>query len=215
MPIRFHSNTEVEEDGVTEKTGNLQLGAAVVGGYILGRTKRGRTALRLAMWLGGDQGGPAPRFVGMARSGVNQVTGSDEAKQIAETIKGPLMEAAQRAAMTAVTARVAGITQRLDERTKALNEITGSVADTVSEPKQDEQPEEPEQPEAEQEHGQDEPEDEQESEPEPKPEQEPEPEAEQPKEEPQPEPEQPKEPEQAPRAPHTRPAPRMTRPRRG
>ena len=31
----------------------VKIGAAVVGGYVLGRTKKGRAAIRLAMWLAG------------------------------------------------------------------------------------------------------------------------------------------------------------------
>ena len=117
---------------MSDKTGNVKLGAAVVGGYVLGRTKKGMLALRLAMYLSGDQGGPANRVIGSARHGVAQIAQSDEARQIVDQVKGPLMEALQRAALAAVTTRVSGVADRLNEHTAHLNELASGTVDTAT-----------------------------------------------------------------------------------
>lgn len=111
-----------------------KLGAAVVGGYILGRTKQGGRALRTFMWLTGSTGGP--EAVNFARSNVTKVLATEEAKAITDQVKGPLVEAVQKAAMQAVLARVTGLSQNLAERTTKLtsqvNDIAGETTDTVS-----------------------------------------------------------------------------------
>ena len=112
---------------------NAKLGAAVVGGYILGRTKKGGTALRFAMFLGGNQN--AQQLVGKGRTLASQVLASQEAKQITDQVRGPLQEAIQQAAMAAVQARMVGITKGLTARTQRLtdaaNEVVESTAETV------------------------------------------------------------------------------------
>lgn len=111
-----------------------KLGAAVVGGYILGRTKQGGRALRTFMWLTGSTGGP--EAVNFAKSNVTKVLATEEAKAITDQVKGPLVEAVQKAAMQAVLARVTGLSQNLAERTTKLtsqvNDIAGETTDTVS-----------------------------------------------------------------------------------
>jgi hypothetical protein len=105
-----------------------RLGAAVVGGYILGRTKKGGMALRLATFLSGNQMGP--QVMATARKGVTSVAQSEEAKQLVEQVRGPLMEAVRTAALTAATNRVTKMSNGLANRTAAL---TGDTIESTAE----------------------------------------------------------------------------------
>jgi hypothetical protein len=107
-----------------------RIGAAVVGGYILGRTKKGRAALRLAMWLSGSDYRP----IELARTGATQVTQSVEATKLIEQLRGPLMVAAQRAAQAAVEAQVGRLTQGIQRRTESLTGAVGPATETVTRP---------------------------------------------------------------------------------
>jgi hypothetical protein len=106
-----------------------KLGAAVVGGYLLGRTKKGGLALRLASFFSGNQAGP--QMLNMAKTGVTKVAASEEATALFAQIRGPLMDAAQQAALTAVTARVTKLSDRLVSSTQALNEVGTTIEGTA------------------------------------------------------------------------------------
>src|SRR5215212_10407848 len=99
---------------------NAKLAAAVIGGYVLGRTKKGGAALALASWLSGNQAGP--QVMSMARKGLTQVAQSEQAAQIMKQVRGPLMDAAQKAATQAVRSRVTAISDGLTARAQALSE---------------------------------------------------------------------------------------------
>jgi hypothetical protein len=66
------------------RTANAKLAAAVIGGYVLGRTKKGRAALKLASWLSGNQAGP--QAMSMAWTGVTQVAQTEHASQITQAL---------------------------------------------------------------------------------------------------------------------------------
>jgi hypothetical protein len=120
---------------VNDKTGNVKLGAAVLGGYVLGRTKKLKTGVRLAMWLAGDTGGPLPKVIGAGRSGINSLAGSEEVKALGEQVRGPLAEALQKAAMASLTSRLDRLTTGIQNRTDKLNSTVegtaGAVTDTA------------------------------------------------------------------------------------
>jgi hypothetical protein len=117
-----------------DKSTNARLAAAAVGGYVLGRTKKGGAALGLASWLGGNQAGQ--QAMAMARKGLTQVAQSEQVAQIVAQIRGQLMEAAQKAATQAALGRVTAISNGLTARTQALSEVGGTTvkgtAETVS-----------------------------------------------------------------------------------
>ena len=118
----------------TSPSTQTKLAAAVIAGYVLGRTKKGGAALALASWLSGNQAGP--QAMSMARKGLTQVAQSEQAAQIMKQVRGPLMEAAQKAATQAVRSRVTAISNGLAARTQALSEVGGTTvkgtAKTVS-----------------------------------------------------------------------------------
>jgi hypothetical protein len=113
------------------KSPKAKLAAAVIGGYVLGRTKKGGAALTLASWLSGNQAGP--QAMSMARKGLTQVARSEQAAQIMKQVRGPLMEAAQKAATQAVLSRVTAISDGLTARAQALSEVGGTTVKGTAE----------------------------------------------------------------------------------
>src|SRR5215203_2832806 len=112
------------------KSTDAQLAAAVISGYVLGRTKKGGAAINMASWLSGNQAGP--QAMSMARKGLTQVAQSEQAAQIMKQLRGPLMAAAQKAATQALLSRVTAISDGLTARTQALTEVGGTTVETVS-----------------------------------------------------------------------------------
>src|SRR5829696_6829103 len=112
------------------KSTNAKLAAAVISGYVLGRTKKVGAAINMASWLSGNQAGP--QAMSMARKGLTQVAQSEQAAQIMKQLRGPLMAAAQKAATQAVLSRVTAISDGLTARTQALTEVGGTTVETVS-----------------------------------------------------------------------------------
>jgi hypothetical protein len=100
-----------------------KLGAAVVGGYILGRTKKGMAAARFAMWLSGS-----PQVMEGARTALS----APEIKQVADQLSGPLADAARKAALAAVLNRIGGLNNALVKRTEALSNTVSGTAEDVT-----------------------------------------------------------------------------------
>jgi hypothetical protein len=100
-----------------------KLGAAVVGGYILGRTKKGMAAARFAMWLSGS-----PQVMNAARTAL----AAPEVKQITDQVSGPLADAARKAALAAVLNRVGSMSDGLAKRTEKLTGAIEGTAETVT-----------------------------------------------------------------------------------
>ena len=113
------------------KSAKTKLAAAVIGGYVLGRTKKGGAALALASWLSGNQAGP--QAMSLARKGLTQVAQSEQAAQIIKQVRGPLMEAAQKAATQAVVSRVTALSNGLTARAQALSEVGGTIVEGTAE----------------------------------------------------------------------------------
>ena len=113
------------------KSTNAKLAAAVISGYVLGRTKKGGAALNMASWLSGNQAGP--QAMSMARKGLTQVAQSEQAAQIMKQLRGPLMAAAQKAATQAVLSRVTAISDGLTARAQALSEVGGTTVEGTAE----------------------------------------------------------------------------------
>jgi hypothetical protein len=102
---------------------NAKLLAGVVGGYVLGRTKKGKAAIQLAMWASGHQGV------------LGKLTSSEEAGKLLGQLQGPALEAIQQAAIKAATARMDQLSKGLADRTEALlsaGELTDGVGEQVN-----------------------------------------------------------------------------------
>jgi len=119
----------------TQMENQAKLGAALLGGYVLGRTKKGGFALRLAtrMFLSGSQTDPKE----LARDNAMRLLDSD----IVEQLRGQIMEAAKAAANARVEALASNLTQRAealktgseaaDKAAETATQSVGDVTDTV------------------------------------------------------------------------------------
>lgn len=96
----------------------VKIGAAVAAGYLLGRTKKGKLALSLALWLGGSEFGLNPKK--LARQGLTALARSPQAANLTEQIRGPVAEAAGKAAIAVLESRVNQLSDALHDRTMKL-----------------------------------------------------------------------------------------------
>jgi hypothetical protein len=103
---------------------NLKSASAVIRGYILGRTKKGKTALRQAMRMSGKSLRPTD----LARAGAVQLARSPGVERLVEQVRGPLLEAAKQAVVTAVEAQANALSVALDKRIQALGAVTEGVS---------------------------------------------------------------------------------------
>jgi hypothetical protein len=123
--------TEEQDPTLEGQSVQTKLATAVIAGYVLGRTRKGGAALALASWLSGNQAGP--QAMSMARKGLTQVAQSEQVAQIMKQVRGPLMEAAQKAATQAVLSRVTAISDGLTARAQALSEVGGTTVKGTAE----------------------------------------------------------------------------------
>lgn len=113
-----------------DKAGTTKLGAAVVGGYLLGRFKKGKLAMRLASQLSGQT--PAQMLVEGGRQGAGKVMANDQVAEIVDQVKGPLMEALQSMMLAQVSSRVGRLSSGLENKTNELNAAAGSITTTAT-----------------------------------------------------------------------------------
>jgi hypothetical protein len=116
---------------VAEPQGNLKLGAAVMGGYLLGRFKKGRQAMRLAAYLNGGQT-PPEMLIGAGKQGVTGLMANDQAAQIVNNIKGPLMASLQDMLMAQISTRVERLSTGLENRTTELHQRAAAIPTTAT-----------------------------------------------------------------------------------
>ncbi|MGW7332340.1 hypothetical protein ACWGIU_27830 [Streptomyces sp. NPDC054840] len=94
---------------------NTTTAAALVGGYLLGRTKKARMAIGVGMFLAGRRLDLDPRRLGKLLA-ASPVTGA-----LSEQIRRELFEATKSAAAQALTRRAAGLADSLQQRTRTLS----------------------------------------------------------------------------------------------
>src|SRR5215212_6598743 len=118
---------------------NAKLAAAVIGGYILGRTKKGGAAFKLASRLSGNQADP--QAMSMAWTGLTQVAPSAQAPQTmqalgevagttvkgtAETVSGTTKKAG--GGVKGALGKVSGTTKKAGGGVKgALGKVSGTT----------------------------------------------------------------------------------------
>ncbi|MFF3359274.1 histone protein [Streptomyces sp. NPDC002917] len=164
----------------------VPLAAAIVGGYLLGRTKKGKLALSVATYLAGRRFGLEPRQ--LATEGMRRLGEIPQVAELQDQLKGEFLEAGRKAVTAAATRGVGTLAETLSERTASLGkkeEEKPKDEEDEEEPKDEEDEKEPEEEEEEPEEEEEEPEEEEE---EPEDEEEGEEEEEEPEE---PEPERP------------------------
>ncbi|MGW9080932.1 hypothetical protein [Streptomyces kronopolitis] len=99
---------------------NAKIGVALVGGYVLGRTKKAKLAIGLGMYLAGKRLNLDPRQLGKL------VANSPVLGPLNDQIRGELVDATKSAATSALTQRMSTLTDSLHERTLALSDAGGS-----------------------------------------------------------------------------------------
>ncbi|MDX2916654.1 MULTISPECIES: hypothetical protein [Streptomyces] len=111
-------------------TKNAKIGAALVGGYLLGRTKKAKLALGFGMFLLGKKIDLDPRQIG------RMLADSPALGSLNDQVRKELVEATRTAATKAVTQRAGSLADSLQQRTQALG--AAPVADE-EEPDEDEE----------------------------------------------------------------------------
>ncbi|GES29980.1 hypothetical protein AB0G60_10450 [Streptomyces angustmyceticus] len=106
---------------------NAKIGVALVGGYLLGRTKKAKMAIGLGLFLAGKKLNLDPRQLGTL------VANSPVLAPLNDQVRKELVDATKSAAGAALTQRMNGLADSLHERTLALDEGgtggTGRAAD--------------------------------------------------------------------------------------
>ncbi|MFI1497335.1 hypothetical protein [Streptomyces platensis] len=95
---------------------NAKMGVALVGGYLLGRTKKAKMALGLGLFLAGKKLNLDPKRLGTL------VANSPVLGPLNDQVRKELVDATKAAAGTALTQRMSGLADSLHERTVALSE---------------------------------------------------------------------------------------------
>ena len=95
----------------------LKIGAAALGGYVLGRTKKAKTAISLALWLSGHG---RPRDV--ARTQAVRLLQSDRGQELISQLRGPLMSVGKDAALALFERQAGRLSENLQHRTDMIGE---------------------------------------------------------------------------------------------
>ncbi|MDT7709731.1 MAG: hypothetical protein QOG20_5338 [Pseudonocardiales bacterium] len=107
----------------------------VAGGYFLGRTKKMKLALMLGGMAAGRQaGGPGQ----LLAQGSKLLSASPELSNLAEQVRGRLLEAGKGAALAVAAHQVEGLADRLGQRVESLGDIGADRKKSRREPPPDE-----------------------------------------------------------------------------
>jgi hypothetical protein len=93
----------------------MRIGAAAFGGYVLGRTKKAKTAITLALWLAG-KGRPSD----MARTQAVKALQSDKGQELLAQLRGPVAGAGRQAALSLFEAQAGRLSDSIGRRTDQL-----------------------------------------------------------------------------------------------
>ncbi|MEU3219951.1 histone protein [Streptomyces sp. NPDC006971] len=99
-------------------TNRLLLAAAVAGGYVLGRTKKGRLALTVASYAAGRHYGVEPRKI--VTKGVKRLGEIPQVADLGDQLRGELMTVGREAVSAAADRRLSAFADALHERTLRL-----------------------------------------------------------------------------------------------
>ncbi|MFJ4837626.1 hypothetical protein [Streptomyces sp. NPDC088746] len=103
-------------------TGNAKIGAALVGGYLLGRTKKAKLAIGFGMFLAGKKLSLDPRQLGRMLADSPLLGG------VNDQVRKELVGATKTAATKALTQRATGLADSLHKRTLELEDPSGAKA---------------------------------------------------------------------------------------
>ena len=109
----------------------LKVGAAAAGGYVLGRTKKGKAGLSLALWAAGGNKYTAGNLL---RSGLIRLVRTPQAQAMIGELRETVVHAGQQAVTGAVQARASAMTDALQRRTETLAGVVSKPGAEKSEP---------------------------------------------------------------------------------
>jgi len=98
------------------------VGAAVAGGYVLGRTKKAKLALGLVMFVAGRRLSPAE----LAAAGMRQLAENPQLAGLRDQVRDELPAAVKSAASEAMGRQVSSLAGSLHDRTGALSGLGGA-----------------------------------------------------------------------------------------
>ncbi|WP_223731834.1 hypothetical protein [Streptomyces purpurogeneiscleroticus] len=96
----------------------MTLAAALIGGYVLGRTKKGRLALTAATYLAGRRFGLRPRE--LAAEGMHRLGEIPQVAELQEQLRGEVLDAGRKAVTAAANRGMTSLADALSERTAQL-----------------------------------------------------------------------------------------------
>jgi hypothetical protein len=120
----------------------VKIGTAALGGYVLGRTKKAKAAIGLALWLTGKG---RPRDI--ARDQAFKLLQSERGQELLMQMRGPMLAAGRQAALALVEGQAGRLTSGLQKRTEKIGgETVRTGTDTAkrltSRRRRDQEPEE-------------------------------------------------------------------------
>ncbi|HZC51890.1 MAG TPA: hypothetical protein VE441_05280 [Mycobacterium sp.] len=101
----------------------MRIGAAALGGYALGRTKKAKAAISLALWLSGRG---RPRDI--ARDQAVKALRSERGQELLAQLRGPALTAGKQAAVSLYEKQAGRLSGTLERRTKELTAGLGETA---------------------------------------------------------------------------------------
>ena len=101
----------------------MRIGAAALGGYVLGRTKKAKTAITLALWLSG-RGRPSD----IAREQAVKALQSKKGQELIGQLRGPVLSAGRQAALGVFESQAMRLSDSLSRRTDELSASGGATA---------------------------------------------------------------------------------------
>ncbi|KJE23400.1 hypothetical protein FF36_02358 [Frankia torreyi] len=107
---------------------NAKIAAALVGGYVLGRTKKAKAAIGVALWLTGRNHDPKD----VLRDQAVKLLKSPQGEQLLAQVRGPVVEASRRAALSVYEAQVERLTENLQQRTQQFTETLTEKGGTTA-----------------------------------------------------------------------------------
>ncbi len=114
----------------------VALAAAVAGGYVLGRTKKGKLALTVATYLAGRRFGLEPRQ--LAAEAMKRLGQIPQVAQLQEQVKGDVLGAGRKAVSAVADRGMSSLADTLQSRTGTLGDLAHSGQDDKA---QDSEPE--------------------------------------------------------------------------
>ncbi|MEU9014992.1 hypothetical protein AB0D12_35660 [Streptomyces sp. NPDC048479] len=98
----------------------IALAAALAGGYLLGRTKKGKLALSVATYLAGGRFDLEPRQ--LAAEGMRKLGEIPQVAELQDQLKGEVLDAGRKAVTAAANRGIGTLAEALRDRTASLGE---------------------------------------------------------------------------------------------